>query len=238
VRDVDHHAETVHLANDIFAERREAVVMFDLGIINVALRICPVVGVEVGEGHIANAEIVVVAEETEGIFDSMTAFDAHEGSDLVFVVGADYIVGRCSEDEIVGVSGDDVGTNGIYHLQGAIGRVIVFDVFGSYVDRKEFGAEEAFHAREIGLAAFVWSGDIVAGDCSGGDIVVRIDKDGFASDAVNLRLRDLMLLLGDEWKRERCDSRYSVDSLRVEQALAFLSDSKTLSLLIVESQPI
>ncbi len=128
VGDIDHHAEAVHLADDIFAEGSEAVVVCDLGIVEVALGVGPVVGVEVGEGHVADAEGVVVAEEAEGVLDGVAAFDAHEGGDLVLVVGADDVVGGGGEDEVVGVGGDDVGADGVDHLQGAVGGVVVLDV--------------------------------------------------------------------------------------------------------------
>ncbi len=203
VGDVDHHAEAVHLADDVFAEGSEAVVMLDLGVVDVALRVGPVVGVEVGEGHVADAEGVVVAEEAEGVFDGVAAFDAHEGGDLVFVVGADDVVGGGGEDEVVGVRGDDVGADGVDHLQGAVGGVIVLDVLGTDVDGEELGAEEAFHAREIGLAGFVGGGDVVAVDGAGGDVVVGVDEDGVAGDAVDLFLRNFVGLLGDEGKSER-----------------------------------
>ena len=50
-------------------------------------------------------------------------------------------------------------------------------------DGEELGAEEALHAREIGLAALVGRGDVVAIDGLGGDVVVRVDQDGVARDA-------------------------------------------------------
>ncbi len=176
--------------------------MLDLGVVDVALRVGPVVGVEVGEGHVADAEGVVVAEEAEGVFDGVAAFDAHEGGDLVLVVGADDVVGGGGEDEVVGMSGDDVGVDGVDHLQGAVGGVIAVDVLGTDVDGEELGAEKAFHAGKVGLAGLVGSGDVVAGDGAGGDVVVGVDEDGFAGDAVDLRLCDLVGLLGDEGKSE------------------------------------
>ena len=103
VGDVDHHAEAVHLADDILAEGGEAVVVGTLGSVDVALGVGPAVGVEVGEGHVADAEGVVVAQEAKGVLDGVAAFDAHEGGDLVFAVGAHDVGGGGGEDEVVGV---------------------------------------------------------------------------------------------------------------------------------------
>ena len=206
MRDVDHHAEAIHLADNVFAEGSKAVVVFDLGVIDVALRIGPVVGIEVGEGHVADAEGVVVAEKAEGVFDGVTAFDAHEGGDLVLVVGADDIVCCGGEDEVVRMSGDDVGADGVDHLQSAIGGVIAVDVFGPDVDGKELGAEKTLHARKIGLAGLVGSGDVVTGDGAGSDVVVGVDEDGFASDTVDLLLGNFVGLLSYEGKSENCDN--------------------------------
>ena len=50
------------------------------------------------------------------------------------------------------VRGDDVGADGVDHLEGAVGGVIVLDVLGVDEDGEELGAEEAFHAGEVGLA--------------------------------------------------------------------------------------
>ena len=38
----------------------------------------PAIGVGPGEGHVADAEFVVGAQEAERVFDGVAAFDAHE----------------------------------------------------------------------------------------------------------------------------------------------------------------
>ena len=148
------------------------------------------VGVEVGERHVANALGVEVAEEAEGVLDGMAAFDAHEGGDLVLLVGAYDVVGGGREDEVVRVGGDDVGANGVDHGEGAVGGVVVLDVGGVDVDGEELGGEEAFHAGEVGLTEFVGLGDVVAGDGLGGYVVVGVDEEGLAGDLVDLGLGD------------------------------------------------
>ena len=82
VGDVDHHAEAIHLLHDLFAEGRESVVVVDSFVFEVAGGVGPVVGVGPGEGHVTDAEAVVVAEEAEGVFDGVAAFDAHEDGEF------------------------------------------------------------------------------------------------------------------------------------------------------------
>ena len=83
VRDIDDHAEAVHLGDDFLAERREAVV----GLVGVAGGIGPVVAVGVGEGHVAHAEVVEIAQQARAVFDGVAAFDAEQGGDLVLACG-------------------------------------------------------------------------------------------------------------------------------------------------------
>jgi len=59
-------------------------------------------------------------------------------------VGVDDLLGGGGEDEVFRVGGDDVGADGVDHLQGAVGGVIAVDVVGVDEDGKELGAEEAF----------------------------------------------------------------------------------------------
>jgi len=188
VGDVDHHAEAVHLADDVFAEGGEAVVVVDFGVVDVALGVGPVVGVEVGEGHVADAEGVVIAEEAEGVFDGVPAFDAHEGGDAAVDVGVDDLLGGGGEGEVFGVGGDDVGADGVDHLQGAVGGVVAVDIVGVDEDGEELCAEEAAHAGEVGLAFAIGVGDVVAVDGFGGDVVVGVDEDGVMGDAVDFGL--------------------------------------------------
>ena len=82
VGDVDHHAKSVHLLHDLFAEGGEAVVVVDFFVFDVAGGVGPVVGVGPGEGHVTDAEAVVVAEKTERVFDGVAAFDAHEDAEF------------------------------------------------------------------------------------------------------------------------------------------------------------
>ena len=62
-----------------------------------------------------------------------------------------------AKTEVVGVGGDDIGADGVDHLKGAVGGVVVLDVLGTNIDGEELCAEEALHAREISLARPCWA---------------------------------------------------------------------------------
>ncbi len=64
VRDVDDHADTVHLADNFFAEVREASVS---GVVR--RRVCPVDRVGMGESHVADAKCAQRAERGERVLD-------------------------------------------------------------------------------------------------------------------------------------------------------------------------
>ena len=61
MRDINHHAEAIHLPDDFMAEGGEAVVVRDGGVCwfsrlkVVSTGVCPVRGVGPGEGHVADA---------------------------------------------------------------------------------------------------------------------------------------------------------------------------------------
>ena len=88
VRDIDHHAEPVHLQHNLLAERREPI-----GIVRytrltlIARRVRPVERVRPGQRHVADPEPVVVAQQPERIVDGVAALDAHQRRQLMVAVG-------------------------------------------------------------------------------------------------------------------------------------------------------
>lgn len=86
--DVNHHAEAVHFADDLFAEGGEAVGgVWDAGSVDVAGGVRPAVGVGPGEGHVACAEAMVFAEQVERVFDGVAAFDAEQDGEFTLAAG-------------------------------------------------------------------------------------------------------------------------------------------------------
>ena len=83
MRQIYEHAEAIHLADDLLAELRKPAVARFIG-----CGVRPVVGVEVGQRHVADAEPVVVAERTERILDGVPSLDAEERGDAALAVRA------------------------------------------------------------------------------------------------------------------------------------------------------
>ena len=124
----------------------------------------------------------------------MSTLDAHQGGDLMLIMGANDVVGGSGEDELVGMRGDDVGTDSVDHLQGAVSGVITVDLFSANENGKKFSAEETLHTGEIRLTLFVGCGDVIARHRQRGNVVVRVDEDGIAGDAIDLGLGHFVLL--------------------------------------------
>jgi hypothetical protein len=171
----------------------------------------------VRESHVADAEVVVVTQKSERVFDGVAAFDTHECGDLVFVVGANDVVGSSSKDEVFGMRRDYIGSDSVDHLKSAIGGVISVDVPRIDINSEELCTEKALHSGKVCLAGRVRCGDIVAGDCAGGDVVVCVNENGFACDAIDFLLCRFVGLLGDEGKSKNSGSGQSMNSLRREQ---------------------
>jgi len=90
VGEIDHHSEAVHLCDDFAAEGGEAGWGFGA---EIAGGFSPVVGVGPGEGHVADTEGVVEAEESEGVLDGVAALDAEEDGEFVGGAGGEDFFG-------------------------------------------------------------------------------------------------------------------------------------------------
>ncbi len=71
MRQVDQHAQPVHLANDLSSELGEAIVA---GAVHGGVG--PIKGDVMGERHIAYAQVVVGAQRSERVLDGVATFDA------------------------------------------------------------------------------------------------------------------------------------------------------------------
>ena len=103
VRDVDDHTDAVHLSNDVFPERAEAVEASD-----VRRGVRPVIGVEMGQSHVADTEAVEHSQNTEIVLDSMAALDAHEGGELALRHDATNIRGGRRELDAIGRGAEEL----------------------------------------------------------------------------------------------------------------------------------
>ena len=81
MRDVDQHANALHLVHHLLAEWREPVMSDDRRPVE-ACRVGPLVRVRVGERHVAKTQPVERSQRVERVLDGVPALDAHERGDL------------------------------------------------------------------------------------------------------------------------------------------------------------
>src|SRR4029079_3385539 len=88
VRDVDKHAEPVHLSDNVFAKIRKAVIL-DFAI----MRISPIVRDVVRQRHISEPEPVKITQGVERILDRVTALDTHQYTNFPETFRTAYLCG-------------------------------------------------------------------------------------------------------------------------------------------------
>ncbi len=136
--------------------------------------------------HVADAHLVIVAQQTWRIFDGVAAFDAKQAGDFVLTMSAFDIGGRQREREILRVAVKNIGVNGVDHLQCAVGGVVPFHVLGRNVHREEDGAYAALlEARNISVVLRRVA-DIGAINSEAGDVVMGVDENGGSGDRFDL----------------------------------------------------
>ena len=94
VRDVDHHAEPVHLQHDLLAEISETVMMLHLGIVDVARGVGPFIRVRPRKRHVPNSKPIVVAQQVDIVLDRVSAFDSHQRREFMLLVSALDVAGE------------------------------------------------------------------------------------------------------------------------------------------------
>ena len=165
----------------------------DPGVVLVAGGVGPVVGVGPGEGHVADAEAVVVAEECEGVLDGVAAFDAHEDGELALAVGGKDVVGGDAELELVGMVAD-LFEGAVDEFKGAEGGAVAGVLVGVDPDGEELGVEVALlRAVVVEHAAFERVGEVpVLIDEALGGVGVGVDDDGGLVDLGGVGFGGLM----------------------------------------------
>src|SRR5450756_1559772 len=104
------------------------------------------VAIGVGQGHVADAERVIVVQQAQAVLDRVASFDSDECCYFVFLLGAPDIRGGGGQGEIVGIPIDDVVAYGIDHLQSAVGGLVGLHVAGGDIGGEELGAHAAYVA--------------------------------------------------------------------------------------------
>ena len=99
VRDVDHHTQPVHFPYDVAPERRKAVVHRLIG-----AGVGPVVGLEMRQGHVADAQPVIIPKHRQAVGDKLPTLQAQQRGDLSGPVDADDVVRRGRHFEVFRVA--------------------------------------------------------------------------------------------------------------------------------------
>ena len=181
VRDIDHHSLPVHLANNFFAIVGETVVS---GLVGGGIG--PFVVVEVGEGHVANAEIAVDTDHADVVAQHVAAFDAHQDSNLSLFMRASNVIGSAGEGEIFRVF-PHVLLDGIDLVESFLNRE---RAHGAAVnpDGKENGVHAAFaHAGDVDVARGIALAEVeIAGEEALSGVVVSVNDDGGEVESAGL----------------------------------------------------
>ena len=125
----------------------------------------------------------------------MAAFDADQRGDFALLVGAAHLGGGGGQDEIGGISLDDVVADGVDHFQGAVGGVVSLDVARRRRRRRRTGRPY----RLVSCAAcrscesVVGLPDVEAGDGAAGDVVVSVDEERGFVEAADFGIAHLAL---------------------------------------------
>ena len=140
-----------------------------LGVVDVAGRIRPLVGIRPGQGHVAHAQAVEIAQHADVVFDGVSAFHAQQRGELLLRAGARAhdVLGAVGHHHLVGMIGGLL-VDRIDQIQRAPG-VVAVEVTGLDPDGKEFGAE-------ISLADFLQVDVALVPRGGGPDVESLIEK--------------------------------------------------------------
>ena len=169
---VDDHPDAVHLPNDVLPERADAVEARD-----VRRGVRPIIGVEMGQGHVADTEAVEHSQNTKIVLDTEAALDAHEGGELPLSHDAPNIRGGRPELDAIGrgvqepIERVDLLQDPARRMIGSVDRI--------RPDGEELRVDAAFgEAVQIGMAVGQARADVdVLVDHALQDVVMRIDED-------------------------------------------------------------
>src|SRR5688500_13706659 len=91
MRNVDHHPQPVHLADNLFSKFRQAVIL-DLAAVGVA----PVVRNVMGQRHITDAQAIEVSQCIKRVLDRVAALYTHQEADLILLLRSPDLVRGCA----------------------------------------------------------------------------------------------------------------------------------------------
>ena len=156
--------------------------LLDARLVHVSGRIGPMVGVEVSESHVADAEPVIIPQEPRAVLYGVTALQSHQSGDLPLAMSFDNVIRGQGSHEDIWITVDNIMLHRVDHLERTIGGVIAVHVLCIHKNREEDGADAALpQSGDIGmvLGRAVNVGPV---DRKARDIVMRIDQNGGARD--------------------------------------------------------
>ena len=135
--DVDHHAKAVHLSDHLSPEVGEAVVPS-----LVQYSVGPVVGVVPSQGHIADSQLVKLAQHSQVVFDGVAALDTQYGRALALRRQPPYVGGGAGQPYLQGILSAEL-LDRIGHVQYPLYGLALCYVFGVDEAGEELGREVA-----------------------------------------------------------------------------------------------
>ena len=123
VRQVHHHAQPVHLAHHVFAEGREPIHVrrhHGGGVGPLEMHV-------VRQRHVAHAEVVIGAQQRQGVFDGVATFNAEHAGNLAGLAGLTNVIGSGCQREHVAVSANDfAGDGNLFQFRASEVAVLLF----------------------------------------------------------------------------------------------------------------
>ena len=123
MRDIDNHAESVHLLDYVAPQGVQAPMMLDLGVGDVARGVRPVIRVRVCQSHVANTGIIEFTQDLQAVLNRVTAFQSDQRRDLSRASALTMSSAVLAKTKVSGVPRDDVVSNRIDDFSGVIGGV-------------------------------------------------------------------------------------------------------------------
>ena len=136
MRNIHHHAQAIHFEHYLLAEVGQPVVMLDFGIVDISGGVRPFIGIGPAQGHVADTEAIVVAEEVHVVLNGVPALNTHQGRQLVFFVSAFDVGNAEGHHHAIGMPGGFL-VDGVDQVEGMLREMSLVGL-RLYPDREEF----------------------------------------------------------------------------------------------------
>src|SRR5262245_53965963 len=93
-----------------------------------------------GKGHVADAQRIEVTQQAQAVFNGVASFNADQSTNSAAFVRCINILSTLSQDEFVWIACNDVGPNGVYHVQRSHGRSSALSILRPNISSEEDGS--------------------------------------------------------------------------------------------------